>query len=91
MIGYVQHIPNWSEIKAMPTKVKSEGTYVHESLLRSHGILEEVKRMLERNDSHETILKVIEELSLPGMFKPRSAPETEEYRGAWVPDTEDDR
>jgi hypothetical protein len=51
-----------SYIKSFPTLFndKERGS-CHESILKSFQILELVKEMLIRNDSHETILMVIEE------------------------------
>ncbi len=42
-------------IKTMPTCLGQH----HESVLRAFQILEKVKEMLKRKDSHETILEVI--------------------------------
>ena len=51
-----------SEIKEMPTSfVDSEKGKCHESVLRSFQIVEKVKQMLLRKDSHETILEIINE------------------------------
>ena len=44
------------EIKEMPTVVDNS----HESLFKSYHVLDKVKKMLERGDSKETILEVIE-------------------------------
>jgi hypothetical protein len=46
------------EIKSFPT-VRDK---VHESCYKSYQLLELVKEMLIRKDSHETILMVIEEI-----------------------------
>jgi hypothetical protein len=47
---------NW--IKNLPTSMMR----CHESLLRSYQILELVKEMLKRKDSHETILMIINDI-----------------------------
>jgi hypothetical protein len=55
-----------SEIKTFPTDYVSVSRgQCHESLLRSYQVLEKVKEMLERGDSRETILELIEECYPP--------------------------
>lgn len=44
------------EIKTFPTAIDNN----HESLLRSYQTLQLVKQMIERKDSHETIMLVIQ-------------------------------
>ena len=44
------------EIKEMPTVVDNR----HESLFKSYHVLEQIRQMLERGDSKETVLEVIE-------------------------------
>lgn len=57
----------WDEIRETPTTLSTEfigmhggGNGFHESLLRSYRILSEVKAMLGRGDSPETVRKFIE-------------------------------
>lgn len=52
---------DFKEIIKRPTEIDKN----HESLFRSYGILQEVVKMLERGDSNETILSVINYLSYP--------------------------
>lgn len=49
------------EIKQMPTT----HNMVHESIYRSHATLQLVKDMLNRGDSNESILMVLEDLYTP--------------------------
>ena len=42
--------------------IRHNSTWVHESVLRAYWILEEVKKMLERWDSKETIMWIIDEM-----------------------------
>lgn len=44
------------KIKEMPTVVDN----AHESIYKSYHVLEKVRQMLEREDSKETILEIIE-------------------------------
>ena len=48
-------------IKHFPT-IWNEWWKIHESIFRSYNILSYVKEMLQRWDSKETILEIIEEL-----------------------------
>lgn len=52
---------NIFEIRAKPTLFKdAQRGMSHESVLKSFQILQHVKGMLKRGDSHQTILEVIE-------------------------------
>jgi hypothetical protein len=56
------HIPI-KEIKDFPTQIRDISNELsHESVLRAYQILEYTKTMLERGDSNETILEVIQHL-----------------------------
>jgi hypothetical protein len=57
-VNFHQVVPSWREIQEMDT-VKDK---VHESVYRIYYIMQEVKGMLARGDSNETILKVIDML-----------------------------
>lgn len=56
----------WDEIRSRTTMIDREflqrmgGNGIHESLFRSHAILDEVKRMIMRGDSTQTIALFIE-------------------------------
>ena len=47
-----------SEIKKLPTVIGNN----HESLFKHYHTLEKVREMLERGDSNETIIEIINEL-----------------------------
>jgi hypothetical protein len=50
----------WDSIRATPTVIKGNfPNGAHESLLRAYQVLAEVRGMVERGDSHETVAQFI--------------------------------
>lgn len=82
------------EIRNYPTKITRDEMQqwldkwvkgVHESVLRSYSILQEVKEMLRRGDSIETIQAVIEFYESPDFEKEAEYVPTKNYYNCYYP------
>ena len=51
-----------AEIRAMPKVIEIEGQRYHESVLRSHNILNKVIELLSYETPHQVVMEIIDDL-----------------------------